>query len=124
MGKIVFLFISIILCSCASDEPISQDVIEDNIIDSRSPQEALESAKQAAAFFYPSKSRSQEWTASIDNVIPIHSQNSRNADKIVFYAVNFDNNQGFVLVNASKNGAEIIGVSDSGSYNALDRMDC
>lgn len=80
--------------------------------------EAISIAQAIAAAKYSSRGNIPE----IDGVVAICEATSRSASDTLIYAVNLSENQGFVLVSATRTGLSLIGYSDAGAYNENDKV--
>ena len=68
-------------------------------------------------------SRSEKKVVDKSNVIKISSHKSRNSDEPLMYAVNYENNDGYVLISANRNVTPILGIIDSGTFNEEELKD-
>ena len=125
MKKCVSLLLALSLFSCANEEPIkldSQSSPDDAIasgidINRRSGEEAIALAKAMTNQLYPQSavSRSSDVTVSLE---AITTPNSRGTDAdTLIYVVNYEDNQGYVLVSAPRHATPILAVVDKGNYN-------
>lgn len=93
---------------------------------SRSMEEAVEIAVNAAQTLDRSRDRSRAGvrTASVSDVKVITDGESRSGEvDSLLYVVNFDNDEGFVLVPAPRIEKEVLAVVDEGSYDPLEGTD-
>lgn len=107
------LTLAIMLWACTNESIVDFDITNKNDVISkiRTPNEAVSIAEQAYSNFFRTTSRSA--ISANKNVIALSSHsfsNSRGGDDTVLYIVNFENNKGFAIVNALKNGKELLGI--------------
>ncbi len=116
MKKYIFLiFAGFFLANCSNEEiVINNSSLQANSCNKISEEQAIAIANSfKAAFSSPSRTNS-----TISEVVPISANSSRsNADTLI-YAINYDENSGFVLVSAKKGVEPIIGYVEKGSFNA------
>ncbi len=124
--KIILTGSLLALCSCQQEPDVT--AIEERppaercapSSRSRSMEEAVEIAVNAAQTLDRSRDRSRAGgrTASVSDVKVITDGESRSgeADSLL-YVVNFDNNEGFVLVPAPRIEKEVLAVVDEGAYD-------
>ena len=108
------------MTGCTSEDPSpypSTQAIETS--DKLSEQQAISIALSAAHNFFGSSSRTNHHvTASHAHIISSNPA-SRTATDTVLYIVNFDDDNGFAIVNANKKGDQLYAVTDKGQYNTL-----
>lgn len=116
MKKNVFLiFAFLFLASCSNEEIVINDSsLQINSCDKISEEQAIAIANSFKAAF-SSLSRTN---FTISEVVPISTNSSRSSVDTLIYAVNYNNNDGFVLVSAKKSVEPIIGYVEKGSFNA------
>lgn len=86
---------------------------------SRSIDEAIDIAESSMAMLYPETgSRATARKVSKENVVVIKASSSRSGDEDkLIYAVNFDDNQGYVLVAAPRSKDDVLAVVPKGTFD-------
>lgn len=118
MKKNILLIISIalLLSGCASEDITMPS--NDSVPTKRSPEEAVTIAQSIAERLQGTDNQSRS-IRSTAKVSVIGSGNlSRAAQDTLIYAVDFEDNKGYVLVSAAYSGDAVIGYTDSGSFDA------
>lgn len=132
MKKVIrtcLLFAAILLMATACSDSL-EDIVEQkptahsNPMQSiiRTPDEALDIANKAVGMFAPStESRAANTSKKIDYnqgaIVCGRSKHSRSTKDTLMYAVNYCDNQGFVLVSAVRSTPEVIAYVPSGNYD-------
>lgn len=116
MKKLIFIFLlPLMLWSCSSQEDFLLENAEVALpSDYRSHEEIVNEATKAWAAF-KTKSRAEE--CAVKKVTPVKNLASRNSAEPMLYAVEFEEEDGFVLVSSPTNVTPIIGYIESGSYS-------
>jgi hypothetical protein len=113
--------LTVVLAGCSSQTDLSFDKQGGQSFGAtRSITEAIDIAKKTVDFF-PSISRVN---VSVDesNVSVIRSSYSRSTSSVdtILYAINYDDNQGFVLISAPRSVEPIVAITESGSFDSDD----
>ena len=132
MKKVIrtcLLFAAILLMATACSDSL-EDIVEQkptapsNPMQSiiRTPDEALDIANKAVGMFAPStESRAANTSKKIDYnqgaIVCGRSKHSRSTKDTLMYAVNYCDNQGFVLVSAVRSTPEVIAYIPDGAYD-------
>lgn len=125
MKKPIYLFLLIVAsvfvaCEDSVTYPV-QDIDSPAISESalRTPEEAIEIASRAAIEYNCNPSRVMPRIVNTDNVITIGSnENSRStSEDTLLYAVEYENNEGFALISASKATQPVFAVISDGTYH-------
>lgn len=119
---LIFLFCGVFsLVSCSSEEPILQkDKTVNNFnFNKRSPQEALSLAESLCGkALSRSGNNSDYFIKKVDreSLSVIENMSSRSGTDTLIYAINFTDNQGYVLVSANKETVPILAIIDKGNF--------
>lgn len=127
MKKQLFLLLSLLtlLSGCQEAEPdaptdvaFKGDSKEFVFAQNRTVDEAIEIAINAAQSCDHARSRSEVRTVSINNIKAVTKSASRSGGvDSLLYVVNFDDDQGFVLVPIPRTTKEVLAIVDNGSYD-------
>lgn len=125
MKKLCYFFlITVVAVSCSqlNDENSLISVESDGYGSCvRSVDEAIQIAQKAAEYFFEYNTKSDTGlTRSVDNwniccYPPVDTKSTDNSS--LMYVVNFEDNNGFVLVGRNRNAPEVIAVVENGTYN-------
>ena len=113
--------LSVMLCACSSDDGTlkfesGQD--QKTVISIRTPEEAIAVAGQFAALNSKSNSRSESKTVDASSLKILGStSSSRSQADTLIYAVDFADNEGFILISANKSTEPILAFIDEGNYD-------
>lgn len=129
MGKLLSFLLVLLTVSCnqdlATEEVVNtqKPLLEQSVsqkIDAYAPLLNKQDASKVALLFQKdAKGMTRAAKRTISKVIPFYD----NAGKALFYAVDFSNNMGYVLISANKKNAPILAYSDNGSFeNAKEKM--
>ena len=111
----------LLLSSCSSD--IDELQLQENNNEfaapfSRSVDEAIGIAQKHMDYLYPVTESRRPRTIDRSNIKTIKSAASRNGDtEDLIYAINYDDNQGYVLVSAPRAADEILAVVPKGNFD-------
>lgn len=124
-----FLALSLVFASCSSDEPgimsDDADAIQHQIkFEKRTPDEAIALAealsKRDAKFYARSFDNTDENVKVVDKsslkVLGRNKSRSGTLSDTLIYAINYKDNNGFVLVSANRNTEPILAIIDHGTY--------
>lgn len=123
-GFIALSLLAVSLCGCSSDEPGLKINEPDNAANvyKRSVQDAIEIASQYSA--QASKlSRSASLKVDKSNVSAIVSTTSRSLSDTLMYAVNFEDNNGYMIISANKATEPILAIIDNGNYQEDEKVE-
>lgn len=112
---LVVAFIGL-LSSCSSEEPALNLPTSNKISLTRTPEEALTLAAQCSEISNNGVSRSTAKTIDAESIKIIGAKNSRSNTDTLIYAIDFTDNQGFVLISGNKLTEPVIGIVDEGNY--------
>lgn len=129
MGKLLSFLLVLLTVSCNQDlateevENTQKPLLEQSVsqkIDAYSPLLNKQDASKVALLFQKdAKGMTRAAKRTISKVIPFYD----NVGNALFYAVDFSNNMGYVLVSANKKSTPILAYSDNGSFeNAREKM--
>lgn len=116
MKKLILMLIGVfalIASSCTNEASLQGDepqAPERSAI--RTEAEAIQIALQFANEQQPSRN-----ALTVDNVKKIYASLSRSEENPLIYAVNFTANAGFALISGSKNGQDVLGYTENGTFN-------
>lgn len=116
--------LSVIFTACKDDSALEsneQSIDLNSVI--RSKDEALELANQYCQSLKPEKSRSRTLTIDESSIDSITSSRSRYTSETLIYAINFTNNNGFLLISASKDTEPILAIVENGNYQESNQSD-
>lgn len=116
----IMLAIATLLCSC-SNEPIApkESAITNEITHKTKEEVLIDKAIKARNFFYTSESRSSTTKATVSHYI---LNESRSTPDTVLSVVNFNENNGFVILTNRADCPELLAISDNGNIQ-LDDID-
>lgn len=120
-GMFFILTCSLLLSSCSSD--IDELQLQENNNEfaapfSRSVDEAIGIAQKHMDYLYPVTESRRPRTIDRANIKTIKSAASRNGDtEDLIYAINYDDNQGYVLVSVPRAADEILAVVPKGNFD-------
>ncbi|MDE6395839.1 MAG: C10 family peptidase [Muribaculaceae bacterium] len=117
----VYIVIGALVTSCSSDEPEikSNNIITNSYnIDKRSLDEALEIADKCAGLNSNTYGRATETkTVNKNTVTCLTRHNSRSFNDTLIYAIDYKDNEGYILVSANKNTEPVLAIIDKGSFS-------
>lgn len=117
--KKIFLFAFVlggVLTGCTSaDDLVLPATEEEEYSATRTEKEMIAIAEEAPALFDEVQSRSSRHASK--HLIPVSTSKSRNEDEADIYAINFEDNQGFVLVTDCRRIDGLLAYVPEGSYS-------
>lgn len=121
MKKILFFatFVVMLLSGCSSNEPEMPTLknAESASVQIRSIDDAVSIANQFAALSAKTGARSaSDLRVDMSSIETICSRNSRSGNDTLMYAINYEDNNGFILVSANRATTPILAVIDKGNY--------
>ena len=123
MKKIIYLLLLIIMTACQTESEISVPELSNNTeLWKRDIFEALNIAQKATTIGVSStRGLNRQRIANKNSVFAIKAENTRGTNSspldTLLYIINYDNNQGYAVVSASKFTEGLIAVIDTGTYD-------
>ncbi|MDE6310845.1 MAG: C10 family peptidase [Muribaculaceae bacterium] len=118
MKKLILIMaLGLFFASCSQDEGIVAPTDTETTKTSglcRTPEEAIAVADNFLAAVCPNSRSEQRRVATVDI---IGSHGSRSSSDTLMYAINYKDNNGFVLVSAARTGLDVIGYDPEGELN-------
>lgn len=108
--------LGLVWSSCTNEESIVNPATEGQTAALRTEEEAIALAENLNAALDVDGARSSR--KIVKGVDIIGSSNSRAGSDTLIYAVNYEDNAGYVLVSAAKQGIGVIGYTDEGNFDA------
>jgi hypothetical protein len=115
----VLLLFAITMMACNNEADVLNDLTDQptkSISNIRSLDDAVDLAINAKTSFYPSVSRSDITVDKSKVIVLTKASKSRANADTTFYVVNFDDNEGFAIINAKKLGVDVYAVTEEGVY--------
>lgn len=105
--------------ACSSDLPIIENSISqvESIENNTRSIDDIIAIASAYGKTKGSQSRSGSWTVSRSSVIPIVKGRTRNVNDTLIYAVNFPEQNGYLIISANKSTEPILAMVDNGSFD-------
>jgi hypothetical protein len=119
MKQQISLLIAITMMACNNEADVLNDLTDQptkSISNIRSLDDAVDLAINAKTSFYPSVSRSDITVDKSKVIVLTKASKSRATADTTFYVVNFDDNEGFAIINAKKSGVDVYAVTEEGVY--------
>lgn len=112
------LVATVLFWACTSEEGVSDVGIQVNT-GIRSIDDAMQIAEKSYLSFYGRSGRSASApVCSKENCYVVKGRSSRGlANDTMLYVINFDNNEGFALINPMENKVPLLGITEEGHYN-------
>lgn len=112
------LVTAVLFWACTNEDGISDAGLQVNA-GVRSIDEAVQIAKNSYQDFYGRSSRNTSApVCSKENCFVVRGRSSRGmANDTILYVINFDNDEGFALINPMENKTPLLGISEEGHYN-------
>ncbi|MBO5267733.1 MAG: C10 family peptidase [Muribaculaceae bacterium] len=119
MKKILLVLLPVLLIGCSQIEvPPTTPKEEQKVEQTRSAEDVIKIAEHAKMLFDKS-SRNADITVNNNSIKAICRRTGRGtAADTLMYAVDYNDNKGFVLVSAINGVAPIIGIAEEGSFNS------
>lgn len=113
---LVIALLAVLFVACSEEQqPISPTPETQTQSKIRTPEEAAKVAQALIDAKFGVQTRSSQ--VEIQDVEVVGNQASRSNSDTLIYAVNFSDNQGFALVSASYEGVDLLGYTDSGTFD-------
>ena len=119
MRKLISLFAisTLLLAGCSSDEPtVTTEIPDISMSSKRTVEDAIAIASQYARPVENLQGRSTALSVDISSVTPIVKHTSRSNSDTLMYAVDFADNNGYVIVSANKATEPILAIIEEGNY--------
>lgn len=119
---LITALVSIMSSGCSSDEPLvsikqNEDIVKFNL-NKRTPQEAIKLVNSLSSGDNTFSQSGESKVIDKDALKVIYNTTSRSeSSDTLIYAVNYADNQGFVLVSANKSTEPILAIVDEGTFN-------
>lgn len=119
---LITALVSIMSSGCSSDEPLvsikqNEDIVKFNL-NKRTPQEAIKLVNSLSSGDNTFSRSGESKVIDKDALKVIYNTTSRSeSSDTLIYAVNYADNQGFVLVSANKSTEPILAIVDEGTFN-------
>lgn len=114
------LICSLILWSCSHDEPMVIDQQESSTefsYNKRSVEDIMNIAVNYANIASEQQSRSSKLKVDNNSLTPITFSHGRQSSDTLLYAVDFEDNNGFLIISANKLTEPILAIIDTGKFN-------
>ena len=126
--KIPVLTLSV-LCAiaCTNEDEPNRNSIENpqekvHTSKIRTLDEAVDIAKESCKNFYNTKSRAHNKSVNLNDIVVVSDSKSRNSDNdTLMYIVNFEDNQGYAIISASKTKEPLLAITDYGNSANIDK---
>ena len=119
MRKLISLFAvsTLLLAGCSSDEPtVTTEMPDISMSSKRTVEDAIAIASQYARPVENLQGRSTALSVDVTSVTPIVKHTSRSNSDTLMYAVDFADNNGYVIVSANKATEPILAIIEEGNY--------